>query len=164
MVSRHQSGIYAYILPIMPDRFAAQDVLQETVLLMWKKLDDFEKGTNFAAWAYRVAYWQTKAHLKKVKRAGLTAFDPEIMDLLSVSAEESLDGFDERHNALRVCIERLPTGDVAILQAHYQRNESAAVIAGRLGRTRDAIKQVLMRIRKQLRRCIERRLVDMPAS
>jgi RNA polymerase sigma-70 factor, ECF subfamily len=65
MVSRHQSGIYAYILTIMPDRFAAQDVLQETVLLMWKKLDDFEKGTHFAAWAYRIAYWQTKAYLKK---------------------------------------------------------------------------------------------------
>lgn len=164
MVSRHQSAIYAYILTIMPDRFAAQDVLQETVLLMWKKLDEFEKGTNFAAWAYRVAYWQTKAYLKKMKRASLTAFDPEIMDLLSVSAEQSLDGFDERHNALRVCIERLPIGDAAILQAHYQRNEPAAVIAGRLGRTRDAIKQVMMRIRKQLRRCIERRLAELPAS
>ena len=164
MVSRHQSEIYAYILTIMPDRFAAQDVLQETVLLMWKKLNDFEKGTNFAAWAHRVAYWQTRAYLKKVKRAGLTAFDPEIMELLSVSAEESLNGFDERHSALRVCIERLPTGDAAILQAHYQRNEPAAVIAGRLGRSRDAIKQVLMRIRRRLRGCIERRLAEWPAS
>lgn len=164
LVSRHQAALYAYILTIMPDRFAAHDVLQESVLVMWRKLKEFEKGTNFPAWAYRIAYWQTMAHLKKVKRAGLVELEPEIMELLAREAESSLEGFEGRHQALRTCLQALAAGDASILQAHYQRGEAVAEIAGRLGRTRDAIKQVLMRIRKRLRQCIESKLADVPAS
>ena len=164
LLSRQQPALYAYVLTLMPDRFAAQDVLQETVLVMWRKLKEFEKGTNFAAWSYRIAYWQTMAHLKRVKRAGLVELEPEIMELLAREAESSLEGFEDRHQALRSCLQALAAGDASILQAHYQRDEPVAEIAGRLGRSRDAIKQVLMQIRKRLRQCIERKMADVPAT
>lgn len=158
LITRHQAAIYAYILTIFPDRVAAQDILQESNLVLCRKLDEFEPGTNFKAWAFRVAYWQTMAHLKKVQRAGMVSLDPDVIDLVALEAEEQLGDFEDRHDALRSCLQKLPAGDASILLAHYQRGESLAEISGRLGRSREALKQVMLRIRRTLRTCIERQL------
>ena len=160
LITRHQAAIYAYILTILPDRVAAQDVLQETNLVLCRKLAEFEPGTHFKAWAFRIAYWQTMAHLKRVKRAGLVTLEPDVLELVAHEAEEDLGDFEDRHLALKVCLQKLPAGDATILLDHYQRGESLAEIAGRLGRTREALKQVLLRIRRTLRTCIERQLAS----
>ena len=158
LITRHQAAIYAYILTLHPDRVAAQDILQETNLVLCRKLADFEPGSHFSAWAFRVAYWQTMAYLKRVRRAGLVALDPDVLELVAHEAEEQLGDFEDRHLALKSCLQKLPAGDASILLAHYQRGESLAEISGRLGRTREALKQVLLRIRRSLRTCIERQL------
>jgi RNA polymerase sigma-70 factor (ECF subfamily) len=164
LITRHQAAIYAYILTIHPNRVAAQDILQETNLVLWRKIADFEAGTDFKAWAFRTAYWQTMAHLKRIKRGGLVALEPDVLDLVAREAEEHLGDFEERHGALQSCLGKLPAGDASILAAHYQHGESLATIAGRLGRSRDALKQVLLRIRRTLRACIERQLARQPGS
>lgn len=158
LITNQQAAIYAYILTIFPDRVAAQDILQETNIVLCKKLSEFEPGTNFKAWAFRIAYWQTMAQLKRVKRAGLVSLEPDVMDLIADEVEEEFVDFDDRNFALRSCLQKLPAGDASILQAHYQAGESLAEISGRLGRSREALKQVMLRIRKSLRTCIERQL------
>ena len=164
LITRHQAAIYAYILTIHPDRVAAQDILQETNLVLCRKLADFEPGTNFKAWAFRVAYWQTMAHLKRVKRSGLVTLEPDVLDLVASEAGEQLADFEDRHFALKSCLQKLPAGDASILSAHYQRGESLAEISGKLGRSREALKQVLLRIRRTLRTCIERQLAGQPGT
>jgi RNA polymerase sigma-70 factor (ECF subfamily) len=158
LITRHQAAIYAYILTLHPNRVAAQDILQESNLVLCRKVAEFIPGSNFKAWAMRIAYWQTMAHLKRVQRAGLITLDPEVLELVAQEAEDQLGDFEDRHLALKHCLQKLPAGDASILLAHYQRGESLAELSGRLGRTRDALKQVLLRIRRVLRACIERQL------
>jgi RNA polymerase sigma-70 factor (ECF subfamily) len=160
LVTGQQSAIYAYILTLHPNRVAAQDILQETNLVLCRKVSEFEAGTNFRAWAFRVAYWQTMAHLKRVQRAGLVTLEPDVLDLIAQDAEEQLADFDDRNLALKSCLQKLPPGDTSILLAHYQSGESLAEISGRLGRSREALKQVLLRIRRTLRLCIERQIAS----
>jgi RNA polymerase sigma-70 factor, ECF subfamily len=164
LITRHQAAIYAYILTIHPDRVAAQDILQETNLVMCRKVAEFEPGTNFKAWAFRIAWWQTMAYLKRVKRSGFVNLEPDVLELVAHEAETELTDFEDRHLALKSCLQKLPAGDASILLAHYQRGESLAEISGRLGRTRDALKQVLLRIRRILRTCIERQLASQSPS
>jgi RNA polymerase sigma-70 factor (ECF subfamily) len=159
LITGHQTAIYAYVLTLLPDRVAAQDILQEANLVLCRKRDEFEPGTHFKAWAFSIAYWQTMAHLKRVKRSGLVALDPDVLELVAQEAEEQLEDLEDRHLALKSCLQKLPAGDASILLAHYQRGESLAEISGRLGRSRDALKQVMLRIRRVLRACIERQLV-----
>ena len=160
LITRHQAAVYAYILTIHPDRVAAQDILQESNLVLCRKRDEFEPGTNFKAWAFRIAYWQTMAHLKRVQRAGMIALEPDVLELVASEAEDVLVDFEDRHLALKSCLQKLPAGDASILLAHYQRGESLGEISGRLGRTREALKQVMLRIRRTLRTCIERQLAS----
>ena len=44
---------------------AAEDLLQETVTIMWEKFDQFEEGTNFAAWAIAIARNKSLEYLKE---------------------------------------------------------------------------------------------------
>ena len=160
LITRHQAAIYAYILTLIPDRVAAQDILQETNLVICRKLDQFETGTQLKAWAFRIPYWQTMAHLKRVQRSGMVTLEPDVLELVASEAQEVLEDFEGRHLALRSCLQKLPAGDASILLAHYQRGESLGEISGRLGRTREALKQVMLRIRRTLRTCIERQLAS----
>jgi len=42
-----QKGIYAFILFLLISPSDADDILQETLTVMWKKFDEFESGTSF---------------------------------------------------------------------------------------------------------------------
>lgn len=70
-ISQHQAALLAYILTLYPDRSEAHDILQETNVVLWQKVGEFQVGTNFKAWAFRIAYLQTLAHLKRIKRGPL---------------------------------------------------------------------------------------------
>ncbi|HPM80105.1 MAG TPA: sigma factor [Candidatus Anammoximicrobium sp.] len=50
-----QSRVYAYIRALVFSGADAEDVLQEVAVVLWRKFDQFEPGTRFDQWAYRVA-------------------------------------------------------------------------------------------------------------
>ena len=54
-VMEHQRELYAFILSMLPNLTEADDVLQETNMVLWRKREEFEPGTNFGAWARTVA-------------------------------------------------------------------------------------------------------------
>ena len=43
----HERRIYSYILALVPVWADADDLLQQTSVVLWQKLDQFEPGTNF---------------------------------------------------------------------------------------------------------------------
>ena len=81
-----QNRLYAYILMLLPNHDDAADVLQETNLVLWRKSGEFVEGTEFGAWACRIAYYQVFARLRDAKRDRLV-FDPQLLDQLGAEAE-----------------------------------------------------------------------------
>ena len=158
LLTAHQGMLYAYILSIHPNRVAAQDVLQETNMALWKKRDLYEAGTNFKAWAFRFAHFQTLAYLKRVKNRNWLVFSEALIESIGDEACEALDEFEERSGALRNCLTKLSATDQELIRSHYQSGLPLAELGSRLGRTRAALKQALLRIRRNLRTCIERQL------
>ena len=81
-----QTMLYAYILMLLPSHDDADDVLQETNLVLWRKADEFVDGTEFGAWACRVAHFQVRAWLRDAQR-DRHVFDPELLGSLAGEAE-----------------------------------------------------------------------------
>ena len=52
---RHQGIVKAFILSLQPGFADAEDVLQETFLVVTRRAADFHEGTNFVAWACSIA-------------------------------------------------------------------------------------------------------------
>ena len=156
LITKYQSALYAYILTIHPDRNAAEDILQEANLILWKRMGDFEMGTNFQAWAYKIAYFQTMRYLKPKKRKSWLCYDDELLDILNEDTLERFDNFLDKRDALRKCISELKPDDAALLNIRYEHNASLAEISKITGRSEGALKQVFLRIRRTLKAGIEK--------
>lgn len=158
LLTAHQGMIYSYILALHPNRSAAQDILQETNMAVWRKRDLFEPGTNFKAWVFRFAKFQTLDHLKRVKNRSWLVFGEKLVDIMSEEAADPGEDFEHRRGALKQCLAKLSESEQELIRAHYQSGMSLPELGGRLGRSHAAVKQSLFRIRRSLRTCIERQL------
>lgn len=159
LLTEAQGTVYGYIVSLIPDRNRARDLLQETNITLWRKADNFEEGTNFNAWACRVAYFHVLAFRRKMAREKLV-FDDDILDYLAERNDERIaeEGVRDRNNALRQCLQKLPEHHRKLVEARYQPGASVQKIATEANRTVGAISQTLYRIRHNLMICIEKTL------
>src|ERR1700675_2222510 len=65
LMTQHQGRLYGYVLSLSGDPDAANDVLQEANIVLWKQSSQFKPGSNFKAWAFRIAHFQFMAYRQK---------------------------------------------------------------------------------------------------
>jgi RNA polymerase sigma-70 factor (ECF subfamily) len=149
-----QSSLWAYVFSLLPDHVAAQDVLQETNLTLWRKADDFRPGTSFLAWACQVAYFHVLSYRRRIRRDRLV-FDDAVIAYLAERQTERLLEAGDRLTALRGCLEKLPETCRGLLEKRYGPGGSVKSMADADGRSVAALSQALYRIRDKLLSCIE---------
>src|SRR5580704_4660556 len=110
LMTRHQRQIFSYIYALIPNRYDAEDLLQETSLVICEKFDDFEEGTDFVAWACQIAYWRIRYSRQKFARCKVV-FDEEVLDSVAHTASEMAEEMDDRHEALARCLKKLHARD-----------------------------------------------------
>ncbi|MEO0530695.1 MAG: sigma-70 family RNA polymerase sigma factor [Planctomycetota bacterium] len=157
LVINSQNRLYAYILSLVLDKERARDILQQTNLVLLEKESGFTHGTDFFAWAARVAYYEVLADRRRRVRDRHLFSD----ELLAVVASESLKAagaIEERAEALRHCLSKLSSKNRDLLMKRYRPEGSVADIAESLGKTPGAVSALLHRLRAGLVDCVERRL------
>jgi len=87
LLTQHQRRIFSYIYTLVPDRHAAEDLLQETSMVICDKFDSFTTGTDFAAWACQIAWWQVRAARQKYARSKVI-FDEPLLQAVAETAVE----------------------------------------------------------------------------
>jgi RNA polymerase sigma-70 factor (ECF subfamily) len=152
-----QTRLHAYILSLTGDLAHADDVLQKTNLVLWKKSAEFAKGSNFNGWACKVAYYEVLAHRRDLGR-DRHLFDDELLGSLADEARRQVDETDDRRLALTDCIQRLSGRDLELIRGRYEPASTIDHLADRFGRTKSAIVSSLFRIRRNLLECVDRRL------
>jgi RNA polymerase sigma-70 factor, ECF subfamily len=158
LYSSHYPRLQFYIMALLPTANDASDVLQETSLVLWRRFDSFQSGTNFFAWACKIARLQA---LKHRERQGRTAqlFELSVLEKLAAEAcrEDSFSAVPLA--ALEDCIKKLSEGDRSLIRKRYQPGMSVKQIACDIGRPANSISKSLGRIRRALLACVERTLV-----
>ena len=156
LLTQHERLVYAYILRLVPNWNDADEILQETNVRLWEEFDRFEPGSNFAAWAVRVAHYQVLTWRKKRDRSRLV-FDEESLEHLAVApVDESTE--DQRRAALAACLQLLPEKSRDLLTRCYGTDTTIRDVASTLKRSTEAVYKSLQRVRIALHACIERRL------
>lgn len=157
LVVSHQRQIYSYILTLLPDPDRACDVLQQTNLVLWRDADRYSEGTNFHAWACKVAYFQVLDFRNKMRRDRLR-FSQELLEELERELQSDADDEPRRLIAMRKCVKELSGDHRDLLGRRYGRGESVPAIATTVGRSQASVANALYRIRVALLHCIERRM------
>lgn len=158
LLCANTARIHAFILSLVHDRTASRDILQEVSVVLWKKFDSFQPGSDFGAWAIQVARLCVFEWRREQKRLPLQ-LDDDCFALLADEAEDLSSEFETRRTALESCIGRLPPGDQDLLMARYYRDVSVSSLAARAHRTRMAIYKRLNKIHGLLLECIQRHLL-----
>jgi RNA polymerase sigma-70 factor (ECF subfamily) len=155
LVTRHQAAIYGYLRTIAPGA-PLEDILQEVNIVLWNRATDFELGTNFKAFAFRIAHLKALEALRAAKRRDWLVFDSDLLDSIAHSHEENAD--NDSQAALRECLGSLDEDERKLLHQRYTARQTVRDIARTDGRTEGALQQVFFRMRNHLRACIEQRL------
>jgi RNA polymerase sigma-70 factor (ECF subfamily) len=160
LFAAHQRRLFLYISAIIPSPADAEEVLQETNIVIWKKFDQFKPdapGSDFLAWAYRIAYYQALDHRRRMARSA-AAFSPQVMDQLHATAQHEGPTIDTRRRLLDLCMAKLPDHDRQLIEDCYAPNASVAGIAEQTRRTATSVYRSLRRIRRALSDCVTRQL------
>jgi|SRR5579875_514751 RNA polymerase sigma-70 factor (ECF subfamily) len=157
-LSRCQRRLYAFIYALVRHAADAEDILQECNLVLWRKADEFQPGTDFMAWAGRIAQFQVMAFRKKQARRAREHFDDVLIAQLADEAQERLKQFDQRQQALLECLRELRPEQRTLVARRYEPGGSVNEIARSSNRSPKAVSEALRRIREALMRCIERRI------
>jgi RNA polymerase sigma-70 factor (ECF subfamily) len=155
LLTGHQDVLLSFIRGSIGDLSTAKDILQEVNLILWKKSSQFKLGTNFKAWALKIAKFQILANYRDHQRSKLV-FDDELLDQLALAAEqEDADWQDEsRLKALELCLQKLPKEQRQLLDSRYHDGHSIKDLSVSLNSSASRLKMILLRARKNLRDCI----------
>jgi RNA polymerase sigma-70 factor (ECF subfamily) len=157
LFATHQPQIFAYILSLLPNWDDAQEVLQETCVVLWKSFGSFTPGTNFRAWASQAAFHQVLSFRKRQKRVPMPLSDA-FLQAVAQETEALADPLEAQLRALSTCIEKLRPHDAALLRQCYEPGASTKIVAKEVGRPAGTIYKALTRIRRTLFACIQQTL------
>ena len=110
-----QGRVYAYILSHWPNRSDADDIMQETISIMWKKYDTYKPGTDFFAWAVTIAKYVLMTFRRKQNNNPIK-FNDEALKLLEEKSEEFMSSIDSRLGILEFCVKKLPDKEANLLK------------------------------------------------
>jgi RNA polymerase sigma-70 factor (ECF subfamily) len=152
----HQGALKGYLLAATGSPADADDLLQDVSHILWEKFDSYDPARPFRGWALGVARLAVLDWRRRQARS-LRVLSPEAIDTLTAAAAASgdLEGYQAH---LRGCLEQLSADWKRIVRLAYLESLPLAHVAEALGRSVAAVEMALVRARRALKDCVERRL------
>ena len=153
---KNQRRIYGYILTVVPNCNEADNLFQQTSLVLWEKAAEFRPEGDFVRWACGVALNVIRNYRVK-KRRDRHWFSYEMMARIADVRAEKSEWLDRMSAALGACMDELAPFDRELLVLCYEGQRSIRDVSKDLGRTENSVYQRLHRIRAKLLACIEQK-------
>jgi RNA polymerase sigma-70 factor (ECF subfamily) len=151
---QYDRKLYGYILSLVPNMAAADEISQETGLRLWEQFDRFDPNTDFLAWACSIAYYQVLTYRNTSHRQPVR-FDSKLLELLANRAAERHEELAAKQGYLIDCLTQLSDFKRQVIQLYYCLGMTAKAVAERLGRNVAAVEKTLVRTRRTLHDCVE---------
>jgi RNA polymerase sigma-70 factor (ECF subfamily) len=159
-LGQYQTQLFGYIYSLVRDLDDADDLFQQTSLVLWDKFDRYERGKNFLPWACGVARFEVMNFLRHRSRHRLYFSDELGMMLIEAHEDLELERTEARRRALTECMKKLSPRDGKLLDDCYGRPARIPEVARLWGRSSQSIHNSLRRIRQALFHCVNRSLDD----
>jgi RNA polymerase sigma-70 factor, ECF subfamily len=105
LVQRHQKAIYRLALRFTRDHGTAEDIVQDTFVKAFQKLDSFEERSSFKSWLFRIAINTAKNKLR-----GSENNDVDIEDV-TIAVESQVEAdfeYKEIQSVIAEVVQQLP--------------------------------------------------------
>jgi len=154
----HRAQLWGFLIGLAKDPAKAEDLFQNTYLILCEKWAQYRPGTNFLAWARQIARFEFLASVDPERRPFVTA-EMEVLEAAMQAAESRRGSPSSRREALRRCLDQMPEARARrVLDLRYGEGLTGEKVAAQLGLSLNALYTMLSRVRRVLQDCIELRL------
>jgi RNA polymerase sigma-70 factor, ECF subfamily len=156
LFSEHQRELLKFIFLLVPSRTDAEDILQETSVILWRKFYEFQSGTDFFRWAAQVARNKARDFRKQSARNRHHFWSDDLIESIAETRLRDDDLLMQQRDLLAGCMRMLTATDRELIRRCFAANLSIKAVAERLGRPANTVYKALNRIRKLLMDCVDR--------
>lgn len=160
LISEVRPRLRAFLLSLTGSQACAEDLTQETSLILWEKRDEYDPSRSFRSWAFRIGFLQAQNYRRKQRRIqerelpGDELFE-QIADTMADRHGRD-DDEDARHQAMIQCLGKLNGPHRNLVLSRYRDERSLEQLSAEAGINRNAMAQKLFRLKRTLLRCIEK--------
>jgi RNA polymerase sigma-70 factor (ECF subfamily) len=158
LLRENRSRVFGYLLALVHNLSDAEDLYQQTALVLWEKFSQFVPGSDFGTWATSVGHYTAVNFLRRQSRRRALFSDAVLARLVETQATIRDREVSARSEALKRCLETLSSNHRRLLMLRYHGEYSMQQIAKQESRSVGALYVALSRIRKSLLSCIEQRI------
>jgi RNA polymerase sigma-70 factor (ECF subfamily) len=157
LVREHADMLGAYLRTLLGSDSSLDDIFQETMLVAWRRLPDYDRSRPFAPWLRGIAQVLVLEHARKKRARPLTA-DPLVLVEIDRRFEQLAgspgDTFKEKTERIWTCVGRLPETMREAINLVYVRGLQAAAAAESLSIGREAFGKRVQRARQLIAECL----------
>ena len=159
----HGQRIYSYLLMLTSNHADADEIYQEVGMVLWKDFEHYTPGTNFHAWARKIAFNRVR-NFRRLHYHKTALCSPRFLETIDRQIDQQSSTLDAQYNALAKCFEKLSARQKDLIDRRYQPGATPASVAEQMGRNVKAVYQALWRIHNALFDCVRKHTLGEEAS
>lgn len=149
-----QLSLRRFVTAHIPGFHQAEDTFQQVALVLWKEFGNYDASRPFAPWAYGVA-WNVVLKARRTAARDRHVFQDDVAEKITERLVADADDLDARQGSLQHCLENVSAENRSLLEMKYTQRKPINEIAAAIGRTPNAVRLVLFRVRTALAHCLE---------
>ena len=157
---QYREALEVYAYGMLRNRAEAEDVVQDSFLVVMEKYDSFVAGTSMIGWTRAIVRRKVLQSLDR-RKGRVNVVDKLLSDAVNFAFE---DGMSERYadevrirsHRLNHCLTRIPDRSRKLLDCVYTGKMSYEGVAKSLGMNLETVRKSLYRTKLQLRECVRR--------
>jgi len=118
LYSANRARLFLYIGSLLPHWDDAEDVLQQTSIVLRQKFGEYDPNRGFFPWACGVAY-RTVLNFRKLQKRRRQVYSEAVMEKLSRTQLAHNELLESRRLVLHEWVAKLAQSDRQIVDRHY---------------------------------------------
>ena len=159
LFARHHVKVYRFVLRMVRSESAAEDLISEVFLEVWKQAGKFEGRSAVSTWMLSIARFKA---LSALRRRTEEELDDEAADAIADEADDPEVALAKKDKgaALRVCLTKLSTEHREVIDLVYYHEKSVEEVAGIVGIPEATVKTRMFYARKKLSELLKEQGID----
>ncbi len=156
LLSGQTRTLYAFAYSLARNHQDAEEIVQNTSVILWQKHEQYDESASFGAWARSILYRVAMNHVRERKRQAVLC-EPDILEKLSNGYEQVEDTYRENGllDSLQFCLRRLVGKSRRMIDLRYKDRKSSEEIGRVFHLSVRAVDVALYRVRQRLELCIK---------
>jgi RNA polymerase sigma-70 factor (ECF subfamily) len=153
---RHNVRVYRFILRIVGNEMAAEDLVNEVFIEVWRSAHRFESRSQVTTWILGIARFKA---LTALRRRPSERLDEDFAESIEDSSDnpEMLVQKADRSAILQACLKQLSNAHRQVIDLVYYHEQSIEEVARIIGVPENTVKTRAFHARKRLAELIEAR-------